>query len=438
MQNNKATYADLSKYFIRNSVKLLNMGSKELATEIRILTQKASNKNIHTLVSSNKNIRTLVSSNKNIRTLVSSNKNIRTLVSSNKNINVPVLTNKNIKVPVLINKQTRPPILSNKNIKAPVLINKNIKTHTLLNRNAIIPVIPVIPILLNKTQTALSNQTIRTNQTIEIKIDKLTISLKIPKCNIYQKIAVIVELRSDKFLIEIIKHFMKYLDNTWKIQIFHGLLNKDMIISALKEHILNINATDINKDNRIILCQINKNNLTKIEYSTLLLCRQFWELCFGQHILIFQMDSCINPKSKISIDSFLHWDYIGAPWDPKRLLKSLLNNKKTLTVGNGGFSLRNREVMIAVMDAIDRKYSNFKKECPNEDMLICSVLATKPFAKVKVADIHTAKQFAVEKLYEPHALGIHNPWKHLKPAEIARFKKDYPTIVQLFNKMNGI
>lgn len=254
----------------------------------------------------------------------------------------------------------------------------------------------------------------------EIKAGKFTISID-ETYNMMDKIAVIVEARADEFLLKILEHFIEQLDNTWKIQLFHGLLNKNMI---------NTGMASVISEGRLILTEIAVNNLSRTDYSQLLLTKEFWKACMGHRILIFQMDTCLNPKARMRIDEFLEWDYIGGPWDPKHPVKSLINSKKKLTVGSGGFSLRNRSIMISVTETIAKNYPKLTKY--DEDIAICSVLLTKPYIKCRVADIQTAKQFVIEKIYEPNALGVHCAWKYLKSTEISRFKKDYPSAVKLF------
>ena len=187
---------------------------------------------------------------------------------------------------------------------------------------------------------------------------------------------------------------------------------------------------DYRTDGRLILSEISIKNLSRINYSILLLTSGFWRACLGRRIFIFQIDSCLNPKSRHKIDDFLKWDYIGAPWDPRRPMKSLVNANKRMYVGDGRFSIRNRQLMMQVTEKIARNYSRLIQY--DEDQVICSVLQTKAFASSKIADWKTAKSFCVSHVYEPGALGICNVIKNLTENELSRIKRDCPIFTQLF------
>ena len=102
-----------------------------------------------------------------------------------------------------------------------------------------------------------------------------------------------------------------------KIQIFHGNLNKDFILSELSE--------DMNK---IILTNLNIDNLTIIEYSDMLITKKFYDLIEGERILLFQTDSCICNYNEKILEECQKYGYVGAP--TKRY--------REIPWQNGGFS----------------------------------------------------------------------------------------------------
>jgi len=67
---------------------------------------------------------------------------------------------------------------------------------------------------------------------------------------------------------------------------------------------------------------------------------EFWNTFSEDYILLFQQDSALCSKEDKSIANFLQYDYVGAPWP-----RGVSYDGTTLSVGNGGFSLRNRSFM---------------------------------------------------------------------------------------------
>ena len=105
---------------------------------------------------------------------------------------------------------------------------------------------------------------------------------------------------------------------------------------------------------------------------------EFWNQVLGETVLMFEIDSTVC-GSESSIEPFLAYDYVGAPWrrapwfnllvyekDGKKFLfiePFLPLNKRKLTwagykfikkmpvrVGNSGFSVRKRSKMLAILD----------------------------------------------------------------------------------------
>lgn len=115
----------------------------------------------------------------------------------------------------------------------------------------------------------------------------------------------------------------------------------------------------------------------------------------SNHSLIIQNDGfIINPDCWDN--EFLYYDYIGAPW-PHHF--NFVNR-----VGNGGFSLRSRKLMIAA--------SENPAPIPNnkgaEDVIICN---EKKFELEKLgfkfAPVELAAKFSQECIQEPKTFGFH-------------------------------
>ena len=78
--------------------------------------------------------------------------------------------------------------------------------------------------------------------------------------------------------------------------------------------------------------------LTNVSKYSLLLARpEFWEALHAEKVLIFQTDSVLCSRSAFTIDDFLAYDYVGAPWV-----------HVDRAVGNGGLSLRSVDKMLHI------------------------------------------------------------------------------------------
>ena len=79
------------------------------------------------------------------------------------------------------------------------------------------------------------------------------------------------------------------------------------------------------------------------QYSRLLAHPAFWEAMQAEKVLMFQVDSVLCSGSDYSIDDFLAYDYIGAPWVHAGYI-----------VGNGGLSLRSVDRMLDITRRFNR------------------------------------------------------------------------------------
>jgi len=197
------------------------------------------------------------------------------------------------------------------------------------------------------------------------------------------KQCVIVEPRIHSHLIPVIKNFMYLLQNKgWGLTIFHGTDNEEFL------------KTNLEGWKQIKFININIQNLTKLEYSNLLCSQTFWKVLIHlncEHALIFQVDTVLL---KDSIDDFIQYDYIGAPWYQKWL--------GVLEVGNGGLSLRNTKKMLEITIKYPR--TSFLE---NEDIYF-SYWLLQDKSKV-LPSFERAKEFSVETVYHNDTCGMHQP-----------------------------
>jgi hypothetical protein len=80
-------------------------------------------------------------------------------------------------------------------------------------------------------------------------------------------------------------------------------------------------------------------------YNRMMLTPWFYRLFAGyRHILLYQLD-CLMFRNDVATWCGRDWSYVGAPWFGKRTLDDLKS------VGNGGFSLRRVDHMLAVLES---------------------------------------------------------------------------------------
>ena len=234
----------------------------------------------------------------------------------------------------------------------------------------------------------------------------------ISKYSFYE--SVLIEFRCLPHLEFLIRNSIYKLGANWSQTIICGSNNYNFISDIVK---------NIDRDIKIII--LNHENITQIEYNNLLLTPNFWEMFNGEKLLIYQEDSCIF---KNNIDEFLEWDYIGAPW-PKEY-----NINKT-GVGNGGFSLRSKSVMLECFNHDEKKLnispvvSNYMNEnnLPTipEDVFFTNMMEYNNIGKL--ADWKTGKKFSSESFHED-SLGGHQFWLNNK-----NWKNYlYPNVIKTF------
>jgi hypothetical protein len=125
-----------------------------------------------------------------------------------------------------------------------------------------------------------------------------------------------------------------------------------------------------------------------------------WQQVKFEKVLVIQPDSVM---CKSGLDSFLQFDYIGAPWTQEN---------HGMLVGNGGFSLRTRDVMANC--ASTYKFDNQKRTF-NEDAFFANCVHDNP--NTVLAQVNDATLFAMENIYNPQALAYHNPIYYKRSAE---------------------
>jgi hypothetical protein len=224
----------------------------------------------------------------------------------------------------------------------------------------------------------------------------IPLSFTIKKKKFYE--AVIVEFRILPHIEFIIRNAIHKLGSKWSYTIICGNLNYDLCKSISK-----------NISENITVIKLNYDNMNQQEYSNFLMTKEFWNLIYGDKILIYQEDSLIL---KDNIQCFMNYDFIGAPF-----LKT--SDDTPNCVGNGGLSLRTKAKMIEIINnyPVDRLEigSSTKEYMKNHNLTTIpeDVYFSKNLQESSVGDVanwDTAFQFSSESVFNPDSFGCHKIW----------------------------
>jgi len=201
--------------------------------------------------------------------------------------------------------------------------------------------------------------------------------------------AIIIEPRKHKALSFVLRNFLTNLSDDWNIIIFHGNTNLDYILAILDKQLSEYKS-------RITLHNLHVDNLTISEYNALLKRLDFYDKIPSETFLIFQTDTMIIEKHKELINSFMQYDYVGAPWDQNQRW-----TQGIYKVGNGGLSLRKKSKMIDIINA--------GTTLINEDVFFSypkHIALHKP-------SITDAMKFSIETIFSEITFGCHKPWQYI-------------------------
>lgn len=221
--------------------------------------------------------------------------------------------------------------------------------------------------------------------------------------------AIIVEPRKHAALFFVLENFLKNLSDEWNIIIFHGNLNIEFINNIIETNLYNYKS-------RISMISLNKDNLTKDEYSKLLMDKNFYNFIPTEIFLIFQTDTIIFEDNKELINIFLKYDYVGAPWSESQ---KNINN----FVGNGGLSLRKKSKMLEIIEK-DIDQNNLP-----EDIYFSGTDKVELYKPSQ----EKSKLFSVEHMFSKITFGTHQPWmiKYYHSEYYHEFYNLYPEIQKL-------
>jgi hypothetical protein len=226
--------------------------------------------------------------------------------------------------------------------------------------------------------------------------------------------AIIVEPRKHKALEFVLTNVCECLTRNWKIVLFHGTTNVEYVT-------LIVDRLNSVFDNRIQLVNLNINNLNQIEYSKLFATKSIiYETIQTEMFLVFQTDSMILKDNVHLIYDFLEYDYVGAPW----LVTNYTPTKNCDFIGNGGFSLRNKNKMLEIIEKIDWHQVEFPYNL--EDLYFSTNYDR---IAVKKPDYKKALTFCVDEVFSEITFACHRAWCH---THFNLFRQIYPECETLY------
>ncbi|KAJ3529691.1 hypothetical protein NM208_g9645 [Fusarium decemcellulare] len=177
------------------------------------------------------------------------------------------------------------------------------------------------------------------------------------------KVALLVESRPLSILAPLLLHFISVIPPDWHFR-FMGSPESLAAINAsfaIRQHVL---------DGKLDLTLIPSNMSTQGQEMISRFFTTLWlyetVLQPAEWLLVFQTDSIVCANTKKSLDDFLEYDWIGAPWDPS-----------STWGGNGGLSLRRVSRIIDILRNEERPFDS-----EPEDVWLSERLARHPKANV--------------------------------------------------------
>jgi hypothetical protein len=124
----------------------------------------------------------------------------------------------------------------------------------------------------------------------------------------------------------------------------------------------------------------------------------------AEHLLVFQPDSIFCANAPTTLNDFLGWDWIGAPW-----------SKTAQHGGNGGLSLRKVSRILKVLEKEKRRHGDGALE----DLWLTNGLKRLEGAQLPNATI--SKTFSVESVWDDATLGYHVGWLGVHHEQVRNF-----------------
>ncbi|KAI8824044.1 uncharacterized protein EV422DRAFT_518715 [Fimicolochytrium jonesii] len=205
----------------------------------------------------------------------------------------------------------------------------------------------------------------------------------------HTKLALLVEQRALMNMAPILLHYMATVPDDWPFHVMHTAANAHIFQEsyALRKYVKTgkLNLT-------LMPAHIILRNAPDV--SAFLTKTWLWDqFPAAEHIFFFQLDAMICSNSPQTIDDYIQFDWVGAPWPHFPHLRG----------GNGGFSMRRKSRMLRCLR--DRKWNPGDQP---EDVWFTECMQSYPDAHMPT--LEQGRAWAVEGYDNPGYLGIHKPY----------------------------
>ncbi|RDL35371.1 Uncharacterized protein BP5553_07302 [Venustampulla echinocandica] len=196
-------------------------------------------------------------------------------------------------------------------------------------------------------------------------IPKFTLDYGGPAASPYNisKVALLIENRPNPILAPLMLHFMTVVPPDWRFR-FMGSIESVALVNSSRA------VRDQVAAGKLDLTYIPANMTTgsQEEISRFLTTLWLYETVLqpAEWLLVFQTDSVLCANSRQSLNNYLEYDWVGAPWNPDGRFG-----------GNGGLSLRRVSKIVDVL----RNQERFPNSEP-EDVWLTDRLGHRPGAKL--------------------------------------------------------
>ncbi|QSZ35598.1 hypothetical protein DSL72_008468 [Monilinia vaccinii-corymbosi] len=177
------------------------------------------------------------------------------------------------------------------------------------------------------------------------------------------KVALIIENRPDPILAPLVLHYMSVVPPDWRFRLIGSTESVALINSsrAIREQV---------ESGKLDLTYIpaNMSTSSQEEISRFLTTLWIYETVLqpAEWLLVFQTDSMLCANSRQTLNDWLEYDWVGAPWNPNGRFG-----------GNGGLSLRR---VSAIIDVLRNQVRTQNSE--PEDVWLTDRLGHRPGAKL--------------------------------------------------------
>ena len=183
------------------------------------------------------------------------------------------------------------------------------------------------------------------------------------------------------------ENILANLPSSWNLIIFAGNENKADVQSYIE-------TMEAKSRSRVTMKDLGLSSMDTAAYNALMMSDRILKEIPTEVFLVVQTDSLICKSGNKLLQKFIDkkYDYVGAPWKDRNAL------------GNGGFSLRRKAMMLQVLEKCN-------KADHNEDGFFSGGCEG---ARPSKPSPEEAEEFSVETIYNgKQPFGIHKAWHHM-------------------------